>query len=220
MRKGGREDHVTQRWRHTHPARPPRHTEILLTWSESPTAAGPKPTGPGRAAIHLEAAKLTEFSRQYRQTRFIGRRWFDNRQDGSAAISNTQTDAYERLTSTPLRAALLRRDVRRSKFPPPTSSSSSSSSWGQFSGGGDGEGPRSPTRCLTRRGEIYWLETLRQSSRGKHRQFYKYTNFLMQCRMGSRKPPCQKKPSFDPSSHFDRTPTCDIQTQTQLDTGR
>ena len=100
MRKGGREDHVTPRWRHTHPARPPRHTEILLTWSESPTAAGPKPTGPGRAAIYLEAAKLTEFSRQYRQTRFIGRRWFDNRQDGSAAVSNTRTDAYERLTST------------------------------------------------------------------------------------------------------------------------
>ena len=63
------------------------------------------------------------------------------------------------------------------------------------------------------------VQSLEQSSRGKYLDFWRYPNFLITlCRIGRRK--LSRENQLDSFNRFDRTPTCDIQTDRQTDRHR
>jgi len=71
------------------------------------------------------------------------------------------------------------------------------------------------TTSLTCSREIFIIQSLEQSSRGKHPYFRRYPNFLKtQFRIGQRKLPCQK---LALSSRFDTIPACDGRPDRQTD---
>jgi len=72
------------------------------------------------------------------------------------------------------------------------------------------------TRCVVCRGEIFKIQRSGNSSREKYPYFVDISHFVTtRCVVCRRKHACQNHP--DSFSRFDRTPTCDRQTDRQTD---